>query len=299
MFSKILVCSDGSDYALDAAQIAAVIARQFGARVQVLNIFSFPYIDPVYAGVSAIPADIITESAKAQREAIEHSTLPLFTQVGVPCEMLQEWGHPVEGIVDVAAREKVDLIVVGSRGLSGIKEFFLGSVSEGVLHHAHCPVLIVRGDNPLRAIHGFQHILLASDSSQGANKAARIAVSLAQHFVMPVNVLNVIEAPTHPAKPLHKNTASLADPERDARASRLLDMVTQVVSCIAQDVGVDCRFHQETGHVAETILRFADQHDTDLIVMGSRGLGTFKSLLLGSVSDRVANHANCPVLVVR
>ena len=56
----------------------------------------------------------------------------------------REIGHPVDRIVSVAKDEKSDLIVMGSRGLGGWNSYLLGSVSDGVLHHAHCPVLIVR-----------------------------------------------------------------------------------------------------------------------------------------------------------
>ena len=68
-------------------------------------------------------------------------------------------------IADVARREQADLVVVGSRELCGVKELFLGSVFNGVLHHAPCPVLIVRGENLPDLTSGFRHILLATEGS--------------------------------------------------------------------------------------------------------------------------------------
>ena len=87
------------------------------------------------------------------------------------------------------------------------------------------------------------------------------------------------------------------DPEHYAR--HLLETVKKQTTCAAEGTGVYCSFHQEKGHPGETIVHFANEHHADLIVIGSRGLGGFQEMLLGSVSNYVAHHADCPVLVVR
>ena len=87
------------------------------------------------------------------------------------------------------------------------------------------------------------------------------------------------------------------DPEVIAR-HYMAHLHSSLGSSIA-DAGVYCNFHQERGVAEETIVRFAEEHDSDLIVMGSRGLGGFERMLLGSVSNHVVHHANCPVLIVR
>ena len=143
MFKKILVCSDGSDYARDAALVTVQVAAHFKAEVVALNVFP-TFLAAMGVWNLAMGQDVMDDYAKAQKENVTKHIVPLFAHEGVQCRVVQELGHPVSGIVRVAEREKADLIVVGNRGVGGPKEVFLGSVSNGILHHAPCPVLIVR-----------------------------------------------------------------------------------------------------------------------------------------------------------
>ena len=99
-------------------------------------------------------------------------------------EARREPGHPSEEIVTVADSVGADLIVLGRRGLSEWKALMLGSVSDGVLHPAHCPVLIVRGFQK-----AFSGILLACDGSAGAFLATKAAGELAIKFGVPLTIL--------------------------------------------------------------------------------------------------------------
>jgi nucleotide-binding universal stress UspA family protein len=301
MFNKILICADGSECAQNAARAGAAIAQRFGAEVLALHVFDLSYAAPGYMGVWAIADDQETFELcmKTQRETAEKGIKPIFEEMGVPYRMLQEIDHAVDGILNVAEREQVDLIVIGSRGLTGIKELFLGSVSQGVLHHAHCPVLIACGAGDLCEESGFQHILLAADGSEGAHKAAIAAVNLCQKFAGTLTVLNAFEPLPSLVNIPDDGSDPVADPAPDLYSRQVLNRVRKDVECTAQETGVTCTFRQERGRAEETILRFAREQGSDLIVMGSRGLGGFKRLLLGSVSNHVAHHAPCPVLIVR
>jgi nucleotide-binding universal stress UspA family protein len=146
MFRKILACSDGSENAIQAARVAAFIAREFHACTLLLIVFNPSTV--IYANgdapITPIDSALLNRYIEEIQNGIAERTGEVFRAAGVDYETRREAGHPVDVIVDVAEREKVDLIVLGSRGLSGWKSFLLGSVSDGVLHHAHCPVLIVR-----------------------------------------------------------------------------------------------------------------------------------------------------------
>lgn len=147
MYTKILLCSDGSEHALSAARHAAELSKKFGSKLVLLNVFN-PSAAPMnYIGVPGAALMTATNLgcyAEEIQEAVERDTGKILEKFGVEYVCRRELGHPVERIMAAAADEQVDLIVMGSRGLSEWKSFLLGSISDGVLHHAHCPVLVVR-----------------------------------------------------------------------------------------------------------------------------------------------------------
>jgi nucleotide-binding universal stress UspA family protein len=295
MFQKILIGSDGSVSARNAAQLASEIARRFDSETIVVNAFDISFTAAADVGTWCLPAssDIIGKSMQSERAAAEDAVKPLLAPLQPPYRMIQELGHPVDVLLAVAEREHADLIVVGGRGLRQMKEFLLGSVSHCVLHHAHCPVLIERGQLRL-----FQRILLASDGSAEARKAVDTAFALAKGFDACLDVLNV-EEPSgwfgkedndpHPVK----TSEEMQQRERRCRA------VDASVETMATEAGVPFHICRERGHAGEAIVRYAENGRYDLIVMGRRGLGSFERLLVGSVSNYVASHACSPVLVVR
>ena len=301
MFNKIIVGSDGSDCSRKAAELAVQVAAHFKARVLALNVFDPAYLQSMGVWDVGVSQDAMDDCIKAQVASVAKHIAPLFAERGVECQVMQELGHPAGGIVSVAKREHADLIVVGSRGLHGLKAMVLGSVSNGVLHHAPCSVLIARGENAPGAWGGFRHILLASDGSEDARKATKAALAMAQGFATSLTVLDVFDPTLYPladADEANPND-SIGSPDLERYAAQELEGIRRDTLAEAGTTGVYCDVRQEKGHPAKTIVGFADAHKCDLIVIGSRGLGGFSEMLLGSVSSYVAHHAHCPVLVVR
>lgn len=147
MFNKILICSDGSKSALSAVRTAGQIAQRFGSEVVILNVFDPSMVPSAYiaapGGEWGMVTDLASYSGEIQFE-VERETGKVLDEIGIKYSNKRELGHPVDRICAAAKDEKADLIVMGRRGKSGFRLFLLGSVSDGVLHHAHCPVLIVQ-----------------------------------------------------------------------------------------------------------------------------------------------------------
>lgn len=301
MFSKILICSDGSEGALTAARAGARIAQKFGSAVLLVYAYDPAIVAyPAFGGGGwefAPGQDGIDCEAEETRHNIEEHTGRILREAGLNYATLLECGQAVEAITRVARQQKADLIVLGGRGLSDVQAILMGSVSEGVLHHAHCPVLIVRGDHAPQQAPEWQQVLLASDGSEGADQAAGFAVGIAQKFAASLRVLNVLDGSSLP----HGLSPYVAgDTETPyTRAEHLLARITEDVSKAAVAAGVSRSFHQETGHPAEIIVHFTERLNLDLIVLGCRGRGALASLLLGSVSNSVAHQSHRSVLVTR
>ena len=145
MFRKILVCSDGSESALKAAEAGGELARTAKSELVLLHVFEVPLppsLMPTESGFAALdfsppPVDV--------QEAIVRRTAERLKSAGIPFKDRREVAESAEqAILDSADEEGADLIVLGSRGLGAVQRFLLGSVSDRVAHHAKCAVLILK-----------------------------------------------------------------------------------------------------------------------------------------------------------
>ena len=150
MYQRILVASDGSAGGLKAVAASADLATKYGAALIVLHTYELPALESgmlgggMVNGVECLDPRMMDDWMDALNQAVQKKTEAALHPLGVSFTYRQEIGHPASTIVQVAKEEQVDLIVLGSRGLSGIEVFLLGSVSERVAHLAHCSVFIVR-----------------------------------------------------------------------------------------------------------------------------------------------------------
>jgi nucleotide-binding universal stress UspA family protein len=180
------------------------------------------------------------------------------------------------------------LLVVGARGVGGFEGLLLGSVSRQVLHHASCPVVVVRASAHPPAT---RRIIVGVDGSGPARAALRWAIDEGSARQLPVVALhawrypyvsNGLFVPVVDVDLLEKCAAELLDHEIDAvDASRLASPIQRRV---------------EPAPAAAAIMAAAGEDA--IVVVGSRGLGGFKGLLFGSVSDQLTLHAPCPVVVL-
>jgi nucleotide-binding universal stress UspA family protein len=158
LFERILVPLDGSDHSMHALKNAVQIAKNFKANVTLINVYSVtqPVVPAPYMTTGGtmgmtptgyVPSEVFSRLADAHRQAGANMLANGKERAqaeGIQAETLLKEGHIVEEILRTASEGKYDLIVIGARGLSTIKEILLGSVSHGVVMHANCPVLVVK-----------------------------------------------------------------------------------------------------------------------------------------------------------
>ena len=144
--SKILVAVDGSDPSFNASTYAIDFAKKNGAELIVLYIVSpVPYSQFEYANIGRMKEIESNEMEKAQREVVDKvKQKATENNVSVKTEVLIKYTSVVKEIVEYAEDNKVDMIVIGSRGVTGLKKILLGSVANGVVTYSHCPVLVVK-----------------------------------------------------------------------------------------------------------------------------------------------------------
>ncbi len=147
--TKILLATDGSEEATLATQTAADIADKTGSE---LHIVYAEHIPPTaYAAYPASEIAVHREALKedARRRAqgfLDEQVEKIRAAIGSAVQAHVRLGRPDEEIVSLADEIGADLIAIGSRGLGGVRRALMGSVSDSVVRHAHCPVLVVRGE---------------------------------------------------------------------------------------------------------------------------------------------------------
>jgi nucleotide-binding universal stress UspA family protein len=195
---------------------------------------------------------------------------------------------PARALLD--ASSGADLLAVGARGMGGFKGLLLGSVSQQCLHHTTIPIAVVRGE-PAAADH-HQRIVVAVDDSDTARRALAWALDEARARSGWLTVVNAWHPPYVGGYPYTGAVFDLADFEllsREILAAVLDGADTSGLVTPVERVSA-------LGGAAQAIL--ATAAGADLIVMGSRGLGGFKGLLLGSVTAQVTHHAETTVVVI-
>jgi nucleotide-binding universal stress UspA family protein len=297
-FARILLATDGSPSAQKACEVAAQIASGFESKVTILSAIpsigalAAPLEGEYYSKIINKADDIVEEAAS------------VFQKVGVAVtekEVPQGRASPVETIVGYAAEEKTDLIAIGTRGMGGLKRAALGSVSSGVALHAPCATLVVRPSKREGGARPIGRILVAVDGSENARRALEAAVDIAKRLKAELLIAHVVYVPGLLwSMGLPGSTIPVEKIEDDAE--RIGQQLVSNAVKFAKDGGVTNPKGETVAKLAspaQGIVELAEQSGADVIVVGTRGMGGFKKLLLGSVANSVLHYAHCSVLVVK
>ena len=293
---RILLATDGSECAETAGRVAVDLATRSEAKLDVVH--AFELVPPrEYAGV-ALRLRSPAEFAKQGQRVLDEHVGRIEEMGGEVADSHLCMGSPVDQILCQAEETGADLIVVGRRGLGGVKRLLMGSVSEGIVHNARCPVLVVCGDGhvwpPAR-------VVVADDSSEDAKKAAELAAGIGGLFGAEgvlVQVYPRVLKSTQEMSALEwrivDHALRQAEAELGERAEALAPLLGQRPDVkLLVDEGAE-----GVDGVALTLLEEAKGAGVPtLISVGSRGLGAVRRARVGSVSTKVVRAAEGPVLV--
>ncbi len=201
-------------------------------------------------------------------------------------------GPLTQTIVRQARRVRADLILIGSRGLSDIRGFLLGSISRQVASITRCSVLVVK-----QPIQQLRRVTLAVDDSKHSRTAARFLRSRLLPDSATTTILSSAERPVTDLAVRYLSKAQVAELERPVveRATKLVTTLRD--EFLKEGFAVDTDVQMD--HVIDTIVKQVEADHADLLVIGSRDLTKSERLHLGSVSESLLRHAPCSVLIVR
>ncbi len=280
----IVVGTDGSDNAAEAVRWAKLEADVRG--LPLTAVMAWDYLDQRHAdGRQDFDPGYSEADARAALDAALDAALG-DDSGGV--QRLAECEKPAKALLDAGAN--AELIVVGARGLGGFKGLLLGSTSQHVLHHSSRPVAVVRHDSASR-FDATNRVAVGVDGSPEAVHALRWAVNEARARNA---ALSVVHAWHMPYAGIHPFVGDAYDSKLFVRAGN--EVVDQALGEVAPPAELQIDRHVAHGSAAQALLDAGGE--ADLVVVGARGLGGFTGMVLGSVSQHVARHATCPVVVV-
>lgn len=282
---NILFATDFSPASNRAIPYIQNLAQHYKA-----NIFAF-HVRPPVVNPMTPPASWQAEIETARIVDKEHRKELLETFQELPTDVLIQEG-PFESLLTAAIRKHdIDLVVIGTRGRTGVSKLLLGSVAEEILRTIDCPVLTVgpHADSS-RTIPGeFTEILCATEFKSSQNSIAEYAVSLAQQFQARIVLAHIVATPD-------ANTRQKYDVEDSAR-----DFLKSLIP-IGVEVISKPEYFVKIGDPAERILEIADETDADLIVIGAhpeKGIPGAATHLPFAIAHKVIARAKCPVLSIR
>lgn len=305
---KILLAIDQSPDSMAAVRFLTRLRFPPGSSLFLLHVVEVPFTT-VESSLGISPQarrelDGLRAQAAQAAKAWMKKVEARITGKNLRISSLVVEGEPAFEVARAIERNRMDLAVLGTRGLSGPMRFLLGSVSEQTLLQAPCSVLVVRDRSrsgaprrtaPLR-------VVLAVDASPDAAAAARLLAELAMPRSARVTLLHIVEQPDALTSRLlargHGDLLRFASDVLQARKDAGRNLLEQVQNRL-RSAGFRVDAVLAKGDPAPQIIRAAQQQRAGLVVLGSRGLTGVQRLLMGSVSRKVARYAPCSVLVVR
>lgn len=293
---RILLATDGSECAETAGRVAVDLATRSGAELDVVHAFEFVPVRE-YAGV-ALRLRSPAEFAKHAQRILDEHVGRIHDMGGVVADSHLCMGSPVDQILCQAEETDADLVVVGRRGLGGVKRLLMGSVSEGIVHNARCPVLVVCGDGPVWPP---ARVVVADDSSEDARKAGKLAAGIGGLFGAEGVLVQVYPRVLKSTQEMSALESRIVDHALGRAEAELEDRAEGLAPLLGQRPGVKLLVDEAAAGVdgvALALLEEAKAADVpSLISVGSRGLGAVQRARVGSVSTKVVRAAEGPVLV--
>jgi nucleotide-binding universal stress UspA family protein len=275
---KILVGYDGSDGGRDALELARVLAEATDASVLVAAVL--PY------GPLPIPYELLEEEEAERARPLFDEARERLGEIEIETRAFGG-GTPAGVINDLAEREEVETIVIGSPHRSTVGRVLLGSVADGLLHGAPCETVTAPRGYAAEQHGPFRTIAVAYDDTAEAKAALARAEALALACRATI-VIFTVSAPAAVVPGATGYTPAIA-PEAGPIVTRAVKGVDERIAATGRALA---------GTPGATIAEACEEVGADLLVAGSRGYGPVMRVLIGSVSTQLMHRAPCPVLVV-
>jgi len=268
--NRILVPCDFSPQAMSAVKMAAEIATQSGSSLYILNVVEVPIMhDSMLMPTLSFEEETMNElrnNADKQFEKIKND----FKSIPLVTDML--YGSPAVIIIDYIGDKQIDLVVMGTKGASGLKELFIGSNAEKIVRSAICPVITVRKEVSPKTIRN----IVVPNSLEPDQEVFITKLKQLQQMLKATLHIVWINTPAN----FTPDNITLVKMKDFAMRYMLVNYTLNIYNDLEEKSGV---------------INFAKAKEADMIAMGTHGRKGISHLLIGSIAEDVVNHVELPI----
>lgn len=280
---EIILATDFKPTSEAATKFAQTIAEHFSATTTVANVIDLSVATRSEASMAGWPIEAMRQDSADQMS----KTLNRFItrSLNVRGQKLESY-NPAQAIVELAEKIEADLIVMGTHSRQGLSKMILGSCSDGVIHHASCPVITIgpKAASLVKEKFHLKTIVLATDLWRDASEKVAKAFALAQESAAKVYICHIMDGGNVDLEDMHTVPAGVESSLRDLLPDSMFEHTPE---CIV-----------EFGSASKHILKIASHVGADLIVLGAQRGGSYFSHWNSGVVNGVLAEASCPVMTI-
>ena len=290
--TKVLLATDGSEDAALAARAATEISKGTGSELHIVHVLQ-PLPRYAYPELTSDVYSLIRDQQGRQaQDLVAEEVKRIRDEGGDITEVHLRRGPVVDEVLELGQDVGAGLLAVGSRGLGPVKRLVVGSVSEGIVHGALCPVLVLRGGPdtwPPR------RVVIGDDGSEEAKSAGELAMRIGRLFEAKTLLMRVYPQLPEMDHEGREFGPRMIDDELRREERALENRATEIGHALEIRPGIRIA----VGDPAAALLEAAEEGtpENTLMAVGSRGLGAMQRVRLGSVSTKVLHAAKGPVLI--
>lgn len=272
---KILIPTDFSDEASMALDLGKEIAKKHNLAVRLVHVYEYPmstaYTALDVGGPDPMESEYVRESMDRNKSLLEESA-SLLRDAGVQVEEELKVGNPFVNLSQELDESGFELVIMGSKGSSGVEELLIGSNTEKVVRHSKCPVITVKRPTQIADI---ESIVFASDFNTVDNNLIQHLKQLQAFFDAKLHFVRI-------------NTLNNFQPDQFAKKRMNQWLKDQMFE------NYDSRVYNDVGE-EEGIIHYAEEIGADMLALGTHGRTGLAHLFSGSIAEDLVNHARRPI----
>lgn len=270
---RIAVPTDFSETAYVAVDHAIDIAKRFGAEILLIHVLE----TGAYHGIFSPSKKTEYHEHEYAQEKLQEDAHKLEQKTGISVSQEVVSGRIYEEIVRVSNKQEADLLVMGTHGVSGWEEFFVGSNAFKVVTQSACPVLSIQGNAVNKE---YNNIILPIDQTPETRQKVRYATAMAKKFGSTIHIASL-----------------LSDDEPNIRY-KFEKIVEQIIEFLDREEVAHTETVLEGSNLAQMTMNFAESKNGNLIVMMTEQESNVTGFLMGPFAQQVVNHSKIPVLSI-